>query len=49
MVTSKVDLEKERQRRALEAWTKPLSMPKPAPKSVPKKRGRPKKEESDGE
>lgn len=34
----------EAQKRALDAWTKPLAMPRPVPKSQPKKRGRPAKE-----
>lgn len=37
--------ERDKLLHALENWDKPLSPPRAVPKSVPKKKGRPKKEE----
>lgn len=41
------DREREKLRKAFESWDKPLTPPKPVPKSVPKKRGRPAKEDKE--
>lgn len=38
-------LEKEKLQYAFKNWDKPLTPSRPAPKSIPKKRGRPAKEE----
>jgi len=47
MITTRppTPLEREKLKRAFEQWDKPLSPPKPVPKSIPKKRGRPAKDE----
>lgn len=41
----KDDYIKEKLKRAVENWDKPLSMPRPVPKPEGKKKGRPKKED----
>ena len=41
------EAEREKLRRAMENWDKPLRPPVAVPKSVPKKRGRPAKEEKE--